>query len=259
MKKKLTIVKIGGNIINDTKKLEVFLEDFAKLQENKILVHGGGKKASELIQNLGLSPKMIKGRRVTDIKTLEIVTMVYAGLINKNIVAILQKNHCNALGISGADAGTIKAHKRIVKEIDYGFVGNIDTINTKSIECFLEEKIAPVFCAITHNQKGQLLNTNADTIASCMAIAMAKKHDVSLIYIFEKKGVLKNINNEKSIFEHIDKITYEQLKKEKIIVEGMLPKLENCFNALQEGVQKVHLGKPDLIKDLQQKHTILTL
>lgn len=259
MKNKLSIVKIGGNVINDTELLDAFLHDFSQMKGMRILVHGGGKKASELAGKLGLEPKMIGGRRVTDSENLEVVTMVYAGLLNKNIVARLQSRGCNALGLSGADANVIRAHKRIVKEIDYGFAGDIDAIENSTVSLFLTHGIVPVFSAITHDRNGQLLNTNADTIAAEMAKALSGEFDVSLIYCFEKNGVLSDINAEDSVIEMINAETYEKLKDKGIIAAGMLPKLENCFEALSFGVQQVHIGKPELITDMHKTHTTLML
>ncbi|MDC9722140.1 MAG: acetylglutamate kinase [Urechidicola sp.] len=258
-KQNLHIIKIGGNIINNTDVLNSFLKDFSEFDGHKILVHGGGKKATELANSIGLKPKMINGRRVTDKANLEIVTMVYAGLLNKSITAQLQQNNCNALGISGADANSILAHKRIVKDIDYGFAGDIDTVNSINIDVFLQNNMTPVFCAITHDKKGQLLNTNADTIASEIAIGMSNKYKVSLIYTFEKIGVLRSINDDGSIIENINSTSYESLKKEGVIADGMLPKMHNCFNALQKGVDKVIIASPTILKNKNQPHTTLVL
>jgi len=259
MKEKLRIVKIGGNVINDTKQLKSFLKDFSDMESLKILVHGGGKRATELAASLGLQTKMIGGRRVTDEANLEIVTMVYAGLLNKNIVAQLQANNCNAIGLTGADANTITAHKRIVKDIDYGYAGDVDSIENESIGLFLNNGIVPVFSAITHDKNGQLLNTNADTIASELAKGLAGNFEVELIYCFEKKGVLMDIDDNDSVIADIDKKKYEQLKADQIIAEGMLPKLENCFESLENGVKKVIIGKPELIRNNGMQHTSLTL
>lgn len=258
-KEKLHIIKIGGNIINDRSILSEFLRDFAQLKGHKILVHGGGKRATELANSIGLEPKMVNGRRITDEANLEVVTMVYAGLLNKNIVAELHQNECNALGLSGADVNCIQAHKRIVKDIDYGFAGDIDAVNHKAIDVFIQHEMTPVFCAISHDKNGQLLNTNADTIASEVAIAMAKQYDVSLIYTFEKNGVLKNVVDDNSVIEHINTSSYESLKKDGIIADGMLPKMHNCFNALQKGVSEVKIANPTILKNQNQPHTTLVL
>lgn len=257
MKNKLTIVKIGGNIINNDEALVSFLTDFSSLEGLKILIHGGGKKASELATQMGLTPKMINGRRITDKANLDVVTMVYAGLLNKRIVAQLQNKNCNAIGLSGADANSVKAHKRLVKNIDYGFAGDIDKVNNSVIKLLLENKLTPIFCAITHDKKGQLLNTNADTIASEIASALAENYKVKLIYCFEKNGVLYNINDDNSVIENINLKSYQKLKKENKIADGMLPKLENCFNALQKGVVEISIGNPTIITNKNQKYTIL--
>ena len=257
--KTLKIVKIGGNIINDELSLISFLKDFAELDDPKILVHGGGKKATELAATMGLEPKMIHGRRITDEANLDVVTMVYAGLLNKKIIAQLQKYSCNSIGLSGADANCILAHKRIVKDIDYGFAGDIDLVNSSTINMFLKNNITPVFCAITHDRKGQLLNTNADTIASEVAVAMSDLYKTELNYVFELKGVLQSIENKDSVIQNINVNTYKQLIENGVISEGMIPKLHNCFNALKKGVQKVKIGDASLIKITTKLFTVLSL
>ena len=235
------------------------MKDFSELEGLKILVHGGGKKATALANSIGLEPKILHGRRITDKANLEIVTMVYAGLLNKNITAVLQQNNCNALGLSGADANCILAHKRIVKDVDYGFAGDIDTVHSNNINVFLQNGMTPIFCAITHDKNGQLLNTNADTIASEISIAMANQYNISLIYTFEMNGVLRSIEDKNSVIENIDSKKYETLKLEGIITDGMLPKMENCFNALEKGVEKVVIGNPSVIRDKNQSFTTLIL
>jgi len=259
MKKHLSIIKIGGNVINSEAGLDSFLTDFAELEGLKILVHGGGRKATEIADAMGLEPKMIAGRRVTDKANLEVVTMVYAGLLNKSIVAKLQAKGCNALGLSGADANVITAHKRIVKEIDYGFAGDIDKVENKTITLFLNGGIIPVFSAITHDKQGQLLNTNADTIAAELAKGLSADFEVELIYCFEKKGVLRDIDDDESVIQSMNSKSYELLKKDGVINEGMMPKLENCFSSLQHGVSSVVIGQPELIRDRNKKHTRLIL
>ena len=259
LKQKLKIVKIGGNVINNKEALSSFLVNFSMISGAKILVHGGGKRASEMISALGLKPKMVHGRRVTDESSLEVVTMVYAGLLNKNITAELQKNNCNAIGLSGADANTILAHKRIVKDVDYGFAGDVDRVNPNIIKVLIDNELTPVFCAITHDKNGQLLNTNADTIAAELAKGMSEHFEVELIYCFEKLGVLADVDNDATLIEKIDFISLSFLKKANIISEGMLPKIDNCFDALQNGVAKVIIGKPEVIADDNLKHTILVL
>lgn len=260
MKKQLLkIVKIGGNVINDEIALTSFLKDFAALEGPKILVHGGGKKATEVSSAMGLHPKMINGRRVTDEATVEVVTMVYAGLLNKKIVAQLQKYNSNALGLSGADANCILAHKRIVKDIDYGYAGDVDAINAEFINVLLQNNVTPVFCAITHDKKGQLLNTNADTIVSEVAIGMSELYDTELNFVFELKGVLKTIEDKNSVITHINSEKYKELIDAGIIADGMLPKMHNCFNALEKGVGKVKIGDASLVKKDNKLYTTLSL
>ena len=239
---KLSILKIGGHIINDSATLTEALTHFSKLEGLKILVHGGGRKASQVLQKMGITPKMINGRRITDEITLEVVTMVYAGLINKNIVAQLQNLNCQAIGMTGADLNSIQSHKRVVKTIDYGYAGDIDMVNTTAIQKLLEADFTPVFCSITHNQKGQLLNTNADTIASALAVALSKKYDVTLKFHFEKTGVLLDVNDENSLIKDLNQSYYQILRSENKIFDGMIPKIDNAFDALKNGVQKVYIG-----------------
>ncbi len=259
MKDKLKIVKIGGNVINDENQLRPFLESVAGMEGYRVLVHGGGRKATELSSALGLETKMVGGRRITDEAGLEIVTMVYAGLLNKKIVAGLQAFDCNALGMSGADANAIVAHKRVGTEIDYGYAGDIDHVNARVIGSLLRTGLTPVFCAITHDGKGQLLNTNADTIASELAKGLSGDFEVELIYCFEKDGVLEDLADDNSVLEKIDLNKYRQMKELDLISEGMLPKLENCYEALKCGVSKVIIGNAELLKDSSRKHTLLTL
>jgi len=259
MKIRLNIIKIGGNIINDEVALTSFLKDFSALEGSKILVHGGGKRVTEIASEMGLKPTMINGRRVTDEANLEVVTMVYAGLLNKKITAQLQKNNCNSIGLSGVDANCILAHKRIVKDIDYGFAGDVDAVNSEFINVLLQNNVTPVFCAITHDKNGQLLNTNADTIASEVAIAMSGLYETALNYVFELKGVLESIEDKNSVISEINLDKYEQLVEQGIISEGMIPKLHNCFNALKKGVQKVKIGDASLIKGTNKLHTTLSL
>lgn len=253
----LKIVKIGGNIINDEVALDTFLDDFAQLETPKVLVHGGGKSATKLAQQMNLEVQLIDGRRITNAETLDVITMVYAGKINKAIVAKLQAKNCNAIGFSGADGNSIVSIKRPVKDIDYGFVGDIKKVNTESLQALLNSKITPVFCAITHDENGQLLNTNADTIASELAIAFATNYHTELYYCFEKNGVLKNVHDDDSVIENINTKTYQTLIQEGIIADGMLPKLNNCFHAITQQVQKVCIGKPAMLFDETQKHTTI--
>lgn len=245
--------------MNNAPDLDRFLEDFAAQEGFKILVHGGGKIASDLATSLGLEQKMAGGRRITDEETLDVVTMVYAGLLNKKMVSKLQSFDCNAIGLSGADGNSIRAHKRIVKDLDYGFAGDVDEVGSGMIESLLRSRLCPVFCAITHDKKGQLLNTNADTIASELAKGLSRKFDVELLYCFEKDGVLENIENDDSVVEHLDGKKYNQMKELGQIAEGMLPKLKNCFEALEKGVSRVVISSPELLRNPQRKHTTLTL
>lgn len=243
----LKIVKIGGNIIDNDKALSSFLEAFATIKSPKLLVHGGGKLATQYARQLGLEVKMIDGRRITDKATLDLITMVYAGKINKHIVAQLQSYHCNAIGFSGADGNTIESEKRPVKTVDYGLVGDVKKINTELLHVLLEHGVTPVFCALTHDKKGQLLNTNADTIASELAIGFAGTYQTELYYCFEKNGVLKDVQDNNSVIEHINTQTYHDLIAAGIIADGMLPKLNNCIHAINKNVYKVCIGKPEML------------
>lgn len=259
MKKQLSIVKIGGNIIENKNDLAHLVQLFSKLDGPKILVHGGGKKASQISEKLGIRAQMSDGRRITDEKSLEVVVMVYAGLVNKNLVAQLQANACNAIGLSGADGNCILAHKRPVKDIDYGYAGDIDEINAKAINDLLHASFTPVFCALTHDNNGQLLNTNADTIASEVAIGMSEIYDTTLYYCFEKKGVLEEVSREDSVIKHIDSNLYQQLMKKGAIADGMLPKLHNCFQALSKNVSRVCIGDANMLKPGSTLFTTITL
>ena len=237
----LKIFKIGGGIIDDESDLLKFLKLFSEISGQKILVHGGGKGASDMMTTLGIAPHMVNGRRVTDVATLDIVTMFYAGKTNKQIVAGLQKLGVNALGLSGADGNVIQAVKRPVHEIDYGFVGDLDetSINTGLIHQLLELGLTPVFCPINHDGHGQLLNTNADTIAASLAKALSTLYTVELHFCFEKNGVLRDVNDNQSVIPIITPANYADLKQQGVIAAGMLPKLENAFDALNYGVEKV--------------------
>nr|WP_286669045.1 acetylglutamate kinase [Fodinibius salicampi] len=255
----MNIIKVGGSIVNNEERLTTFIKNFLKVSTPKIIVHGGGSSASELCRKLDIPIKMKDGRRITDKPSLDVAVMVYAGLINKTIVARLQGHSCNAIGLSGADLNIIPAKIRSGTEIDYGFVGDItpEDINTYFITRLLDEQVVPVFPAITHNKKGQLLNTNADTIASSLAIALGDKYSVNLTYCFEKNGVLRDIEDENSWIKHINHEEYIQLKDQGIIHEGMIPKLDTAFGALQKNVQQVHIKH---VKNLSnQIGTTLTL
>jgi acetylglutamate kinase len=260
IKKPLIIVKIGGNVIDNSEQLHYFLEDFSALPGDKILVHGGGKVATDLGVTMGVEAKMVDGRRITDIQTLRIVTMAYAGLINKNIVAQLQARQCNAIGLTGADGNTIKAVKRPVKSIDYGFVGDLDeaSVSVPTISALLNAGLVPVFCALTHDGDTQLLNTNADTIASAIAVAMSAVYESTLIYCFEKKGVLRDVEDENSLLPEIRLSEFDALQASGVISGGMIPKLHNAFEAIKSGVKEVLIGHADeLLKNTGQKGTRL--
>lgn len=252
-KSDLYIIKIGGNVIDNSENLHNFLKDFTALDGYKILVHGGGKVATQLSETLGIEAKMVDGRRITDIETLRIVTMVYGGLINKNIVAQLQRFGTNAIGLTGADGNFIRTKKRPVKTIDYGFVGDIDekSVDAENIKRLIDAGFTPAFCALTHDGEGQLLNTNADTIASALAVALSKLYETTLIYCFEKQGVLKDINDESSLIEEINPERYAELKKQQIIHSGMLPKLDNAFTAIGCGVKAVIIGHAEKLGHLK--------
>lgn len=254
MKEHLQIIKIGGNVLDNPEVLTAFLKQFATLKGAKILVHGGGKKATSIAKQLGIETKMIQGRRVTSDAELEIVTMVYAGLINKQLVATLQANQCNALGLSGADGNAITASLRNPEPVNYGKAGDVQHINTTFLKQLLHSGITLVFCAITHDKTGQLLNTNADTIASEIAIAFSEQYNVSLFYCFEKKGVLSNISDENSVIECIDRNRFTELVQLGIVDSGMLPKLENGLSAVEKGVSQVFISNAENLS-LTDKHT----
>lgn len=245
--KQLSVIKIGGNVIDNSEKLHQFLLDFTALPGDKILIHGGGRIATELGVSLGVEAKMVEGRRITDIETLRIVTMVYAGLINKNMIAQLQAKGCNAIGLTGADGNVIKAVKRPVREVDYGYVGDLDasSVSTETLNSLLNAGMVPVLCAITHDGDTQLLNTNADTIASAVAVAMSALYETSLIYCFEKRGVMRDIDDDSSLVSEIKMEQFETLKNEGVVSGGMIPKLHNAFEAIKSGVSAVYIGKAD--------------
>ncbi|HEY4336882.1 MAG TPA: acetylglutamate kinase [Puia sp.] len=241
----LSIIKIGGNIIDDEPKLAAFLDAFAAIKGKKILVHGGGKLATRVAEGLGIRQQLIDGRRITDAETLKIVAMVYAGTINKNIVAHLQARGCDAIGLSGADGNAILAHKRVHPTIDYGYVGDVDSINNSLLTSLLLLDKTLVFSPITHDGKGQLLNTNADTIAQEIARELSTIFETSLVYSFEKNGVLMNAEDDNSVIPRINPADYQELKEKQVIFAGMIPKLDNAFAALRSGVGKVIIGRAE--------------
>ena len=259
MKEKLSIIKIGGNIIEDETSLQAFLKLFANLEGKKILVHGGGKRATHIASKLGIESQMVNGRRITDAETLEVITMVYGGLVNKNVVAKLQALNTNAIGLTGADINSIQSVKRPVKDIDFGFVGDVESVAHQSIDKLIQADFTPVFCAITHDGNGQLLNTNADTITSQVAIGMSKLYETSIYYCFELNGVLEDINDKNSVVKHIDTNLYQDLLAKGIIADGMLPKLENCFAALQNGVSTINMGNTEMLTQENDNFTKITL
>lgn len=243
----LFIIKVGGNIIDHTEKLSAFLNHFSSLPQKKILIHGGGKIASDIGDKLGIKSNYINGRRITDTETIDLVTMVYAGLINKKIVAKLQALNVNAIGLTGADGNCIPAIKRPIKDIDFGWVGDIQEgkINISQWKLFIENDLVPIVAPLTHDQKGHLLNTNADTVASAIAVALSKSYEVTLVYCFERKGVLDDIKNENSIIKNINRESFNQLQKENKVAEGILPKIENALSAIDAGVSKIIIGHSD--------------
>lgn len=243
----LTVIKIGGNVIDSGEALSGFLDTYAAIPGLKVLVHGGGKIASTIGLKLGIEPQMADGRRITDAATLDVVTMVYAGLVNKNVVANLQARGLNAIGLSGADANVIPAVKRPVKRIDYGFAGDLEAgkIGVTALSALLENGFSPVIAPITHDGRGQLLNTNADTIAATVAEALSRQYEVTLVYCFEKKGVLSDPENENSVILSINPGSYAALKEQGIVSKGMIPKLDNAFAALDGGVKQVRICRAD--------------
>lgn len=236
---KLTILKIGGKLLDDEEMLSKALEAFSQIKGPKILVHGGGKKGSEISRRLGIEPQMVDGRRITDAATLEVVTMVYCGLLNKKIVAQLQSLGCNALGLSGPDGNAIHAHQRPAGEVDFGLAGDVDLVNKSLISSMLYKGITPVFSPITHDGSGQLLNTNADTIARMLAASLSKDFEVTLKFCFEKNGVLLTPDDDNSVMKKLSKTEYKLFRSNGTISEGMIPKLDNAFAAKKGGVSKV--------------------
>lgn len=252
---KLYIIKIGGNVLDDESALNHFLKEFASIQEPKILIHGGGKIATKIGDQLGIKSNYVDGRRITDQRTLDLVTMVYGGLINKQMVARLQQLGCNAMGVTGADGNLIKAVKRPIKEIDYGFVGDItpDSVNSTLLYFLLKQNVIPVFAPLTYAE-GVMLNTNADTISSVLAISLSKHFDVRLVFCFEKKGVLKDPKNENSVIRLLTESSYKEFLAQGIFTDGILPKLENAFSAIHAGVKEVLIGEAgDLLKNTKEE------
>ena len=257
MKQKLTIIKVGGAVVEDEQQLAQLLKDFSAIEGRKVLVHGGGKKATKIGAQLGIESQMVNGRRITDAQTLEVVTMVYGGLVNKNLVARLQANGVNALGLTGADMNVIRSHKRPIKDgIDFGFVGDVEQADGKMLHTLIEAGITPVMAPLTHDGQGTILNTNADTIASETAKALAPYYDVTLIYAFEKPGVLSNPDDDSSVIPVITRESYRQFVAEGVISGGMMPKIENALAAIEAGVDRIVITRATDIN--HQKGTIVT-
>lgn len=259
-KQPLYVIKIGGNIIDDEQRLSAFLAAYAALKGRKILIHGGGKLATKLAETLQIPQQMVDGRRITDVETLKVVTMVYAGFINKNIVAKLQQQGTNAIGLCGADANLVLAKQRVHPTINFGYVGDVEKVNDVFLQSLLQQDISVVIAPITHNGEGLLLNTNADTIAQEIATAMAPNYEVNLIYSFEKTGVLTDVNDESSVIPKLTRSLYQQYREEKKIFAGMIPKLDNAFQAIDSGVNTVTIGKAEALQALigGETGTILT-
>ena len=244
---KLTIIKVGGKIVEEEATLRKLLQDFSALEGYKILVHGGGRSATKIASQLGIESQMVEGRRITDAETLKVVTMVYGGLVNKSIVAGLQSLNVNALGLTGADMNLIRSEKRPVTTVDYGYVGDVKEVNSTLLVSLIKQGIVPVLAPLTHDKEGNMLNTNADTIAGETAKALATSFDVTLVYCFEKKGVLRDENDDNTLIPLINRNTFTQLVTEGIIQGGMIPKLENSFQAIEAGVKEVIITKADAI------------
>lgn len=241
MKHPLTIVKVGGAVVEDEARLSRLLADFSAIEGRKVLVHGGGRRATAVASSLGIESKMVGGRRITDSQMLEVVTMVYGGLVNKNIVARLQACGIDALGLTGADIDVIRSHKRPVKDVDYGFVGDVERVDGDKLSQLIEAGITPVMAPLTHDGQGNMLNTNADTIAAETAKALAGQYDVTLIFSFEKKGVLARPDDDDSLIHVITRADYMRYAADGTVSGGMLPKLENAFNAISAGVSRVNI------------------
>lgn len=256
MKQKITIIKVGGKIVEEKASLDEFLDRFTSLPGHKALIHGGGRSATRIATKLGIESKMIEGRRITDEATLQVVTMVYGGLVNKNIVANLQARKVNAIGLTGADCNILKAHKRPADEIDWGYVGDVESADGALLAKLVNENIVPVIAPLTHDGNGNMLNTNADTIAAETAKALAPYFDVTLTYCFEHPGVMRNPEDPTSIIPKIDNADYKALKADGTISGGMIPKIDNAFAALQGGVSKVIITKADAIAKESGTHII---
>lgn len=256
MKEKITVIKVGGKIVEESGTLAALLDDFAAIEGHKVLIHGGGRSATKMAERLGIESRMVNGRRITDGETLQVVTMVYGGLVNKNIVAQLQARNVNALGLTGADCNIIKAHKRPVAEIDYGFVGDVDNTNGEMLAKLIEQGIVPIIAPLTHDGQGCLLNTNADTMAAETAKALSRHFDVTLTYCFELPGVMRDPEDNESLIPTITHDTYKELLADSTISGGMIPKIDNAFNAIENGVTKVIITRADAIDGNSGTHIV---
>ena len=256
MKQKITVIKVGGKIVEEKESLDNLLDRFASIEGNKILIHGGGRSATRIAEALGIESRMVNGRRITDSETLKVVTMVYGGLVNKNIVAGLQARNVNALGLTGADCNVIRAHKRTSEDIDWGFVGDVESANGAMLAKLINEDIVPIMAPLTHDGSGNLLNTNADTIAAETAKALAPYFDVTLTYCFEHPGVMRNPDDPTSLITRIDSDSYKALLADGTISGGMIPKIDNAFNALKSGVSKVIITRADTIDGNPGTHIV---
>ena len=256
MKEKITVIKVGGKIVEEQATLAALLDRFAAIEGHKVLIHGGGRSATRIAAQLGIESRMVDGRRITDKEMLEVVTMVYGGLVNKNIVAGLQARGINALGLTGADCNIIRAHKRPVKSVDYGFVGDVETADGAMLSKFIGQEITPIVAPLTHDGKGNLLNTNADTMAAETAKALAAHYDVTLIYCFELPGVMRNPEDESSLIATITRESYGTLLADGTVSGGMIPKIDNAFNAIESGVERVIITRADAIDGTQGTHII---
>lgn len=255
-KKKITVIKVGGKIVEEPASLADLLDRFAAIEGAKVLIHGGGRSATKIAERLGIESKMVGGRRITDADTLQVVTMVYGGLVNKNIVAGLQARGVNALGLTGADCNIIRAHKRPVGEVDYGFVGDVDYADGEMLGRLIEQGIVPIVAPLTHDGQGNLLNTNADTMAAETAKGLARFYDVTLTYCFEFPGVMRNPDDADSLITKIDKESYKGLLADGIVSGGMVPKIDNAFNAIDNGVSQVVITRADAIDGESGTHIV---
>ena len=254
--KTLTVVKIGGNVIDQENKLDEFLHNFSQIEGYKILIHGGGKLASRLSERLGIESKMVDGRRITDLESLEVVTMVYGGTVNKAIVSKLQAQRINAIGVTGADGNIIEAHRRPIKGgIDFGYVGDIDKVNVTALDSLIEAGFVPVIAPLTHDGKGQLFNTNADTIAAEVSTGLSELYQTKLYYTFELDGVMANIDDPDSLIKQISRDDFMQMKESGTIHSGMIPKLENAFNALKRGINQLYICHYNKVLEVSRDST----